>query len=117
MEAHHPSTLLSMDSIASSHDESDLEMNHQTIPSRPPDINLPLSAERSPPPQHTWNPDPCDILDVGLGTQVYETETFLNIPKAGQKMCQKGWQHMGCLAFLQLLLQTHIEREDKGQDC
>ncbi|KAF2288706.1 hypothetical protein GH714_010881 [Hevea brasiliensis] len=68
MENHHPSTLLSMDSSASSHEELDLEMNRQIILSRPPDINLPLSAERSPPPQ-SWNSDPCDMLDVGLGQQ------------------------------------------------
>ncbi|KAF2306155.1 hypothetical protein GH714_013624 [Hevea brasiliensis] len=55
-----------MDSSASSHEELDLEMNCQIILSRPPDINLPLSAERSPPPQ-SWNSEPCDILDVGLG--------------------------------------------------
>ncbi|KAE9585500.1 putative HSP20-like chaperone [Lupinus albus] len=80
---HHRSTLLSMDSSASSHEELDLEMNTQIILSGPPDINLPLSAERSPPPQ-PWNPDPCDILDVGLGTQGYGTETFLNLPKPVQ---------------------------------
>ncbi|KAG2289737.1 hypothetical protein Bca52824_049341 [Brassica carinata] len=47
MENHHPSTLLSMDSSASSHEELDLEMNNnrQSLLSGPPDINLPLSAE------------------------------------------------------------------------
>ncbi|CAD5320659.1 unnamed protein product [Arabidopsis thaliana] len=67
MENHHPSTLLSMDSSASSHEELDLEMNNnrQSLLSGPPDINLPLSAERSPPPP-PWNLDACDILDVGL---------------------------------------------------
>ncbi|KAL6503177.1 sequence orphan Slt1 [Orobanche hederae] len=91
MENHHPSTILSMDSSASStHDELDLEMNRQVILTRPPDINLPLSAERSPPPPQHWNPEPCDILDVGLGTQMYETESFLTVPKAGQgRKCAK----------------------------
>lgn len=88
MENHHPSTLLSMDSSASSHDELDLEMNRQIILSRPPDINLPLSAERSPPPP-SWNLDPCDILDVGLGPQVYETESLLTIPKVVGRKCAK----------------------------
>ncbi|XP_057438446.1 uncharacterized protein LOC130730451 [Lotus japonicus] len=87
MENHHPSTLLSMDSSASSHEELDLEMNPQIILSGPPDINLPLSAERSPPPQ-LWNSDPCDILDVGLGTQGYKTESLLSLPKTGRK-CSK----------------------------
>ncbi|XP_022744193.1 uncharacterized protein LOC111295093 [Durio zibethinus] len=88
MENHHPSTLLSMDSSASSHDEFDLEMNRQTVLSRPPDINLPLSAERSPPPQ-PWNSDHCDILDVGLGSQAYETEIYLSVPKTGRKCAKR----------------------------
>ncbi|CBI30572.3 unnamed protein product, partial [Vitis vinifera] len=44
MENHHPSTLLSMDSSASSHEDLDLEMNRQIILTRPPDINLPLNG-------------------------------------------------------------------------
>ncbi|CAN4114590.1 unnamed protein product [Withania somnifera] len=73
MENHHPSTLLSMDSSASSsHDELDLEMSRQIVITCPPDINLPLSAERSSPPQ-AWN----DIPDVGLGTQIYESENVI----------------------------------------
>ncbi|TKY52817.1 hypothetical protein E2542_SST24339 [Spatholobus suberectus] len=91
MENHHPSTLLSMDSSApSSHQELDLDMNGKVTLSRPPpDINLPLSAERSPPPQ-LWNRDPSadTVLDVGLGTQGYETESFLQLPKVGRK-CTK----------------------------
>ncbi|KAL3839546.1 hypothetical protein ACJIZ3_024137 [Penstemon smallii] len=89
MENHHPSTVLSMDSSASSsHDELDLEMNRQVVLTLPPDINLPLSAERSPPPQ-PWNPEHCDILDVGLSTQIYETETFLTVPKVGKKCVKR----------------------------
>lgn len=80
MENHHPSTLLSMDSSGSSHEELDLEMNNgnrQITLYNPPDINLPLSVGRSSP---SWNLDSCDnILDVGLSSHVYETETFLNV--------------------------------------
>nr|XP_010920629.1 uncharacterized protein LOC105044435 [Elaeis guineensis] len=97
MENLHPSTLLSMDpsggapppavaSSASVHDDCDRELmiqqRQQMVLPGPPDINLPLSAERSPPPQ-SWCSDPCDILDVGLGPQIYETEAVLNLPKAG----------------------------------
>ncbi|VFQ76358.1 unnamed protein product [Cuscuta campestris] len=83
-----PSTLLSMDS-SSSHDDLELEMNRQVIIARPPDINLPLSAEQSPPPQ-LWSTENCDILDVGLGTQMYETESFLSVvPKVVGKKCTK----------------------------
>ncbi|KAL6987572.1 sequence orphan Slt1 [Sarracenia purpurea var. burkii] len=94
MENHHPSTLLSMDSStsSSSHDKLDIEMNCQGTLTCPPDINLPLSAERSPPPQ-LWNSDPCDMLDVGLGPQIYETESFLSIPKAGRK----GGKRVDCI--------------------
>ncbi|KAI4331715.1 hypothetical protein MLD38_029871 [Melastoma candidum] len=115
MEAHHPSTLLSMDSSALSHDESDLEMNRQMTPSRPPDINLPLSAERSPPPQHTWNPDPCDILDVGLGTQVYETETFLNIPKAGRKCAKRVDSIWGAWFFFSFYFKPVLNEKTKAK--
>lgn len=87
MENHHPSTLLSMDSSSSSHDELERELNRQTILLRPPDINLPLSAEPSPPPP-SWN-DPCDILDVGLGPQIYEAETMLSLPKMGRKCAKR----------------------------
>ncbi|KAE8661087.1 putative heat shock protein [Hibiscus syriacus] len=58
------------------------------ILSRPPDINLPLSADRSPPPQQ-WNLDQCDILNVGLSSQVYETESYLAAPKTGRKFAKR----------------------------
>ncbi|GAB4860176.1 hypothetical protein Ancab_011654 [Ancistrocladus abbreviatus] len=88
MENHHPSTLLSIDSGVASHDELEREINRHIILCRPPDINLPLSAERSPPPP-SWSQDPCDMLDVGLGTQVYETETLVPAPKNGPRKCAK----------------------------
>ncbi|KAL2476809.1 HSP20-like chaperones superfamily protein [Abeliophyllum distichum] len=89
MENHHPSTLLSMDSSASSsHNELDLDMYGQIVLTRPPDINLPLSVERSPPPQ-PWNPEHCDILDVGLGSQMNKTESFLSVPKVGRKCAKR----------------------------
>ncbi|KAG6434078.1 hypothetical protein SASPL_105699 [Salvia splendens] len=89
MENHHPSTLVSMDSSAlSTHGELNLEMSLQIILTRPPDINLPL-AERSPPPLH-WNPEQqYNIPDVGLGSQMYETETFLNVAKVGRKIAKR----------------------------
>ena len=90
---HHPSTLLSMDSIASSsHEKLDIEMNCQgSLMCYPPDINLPLSAERSPTP-HIWSSDPGDMLDVGLvglAPHVLETESFLSVPKVGRKCAKR----------------------------
>ncbi|KAE8682070.1 Heat shock protein 70 [Hibiscus syriacus] len=84
MEADHPSTLLSMDSGSFLPDELEREMNRSMMLSRPPDINLPLSSEPSPPPL-AWN-DPCDILDVSLAPQIYEA--VLNVPKVAKK-CMK----------------------------
>ncbi|GAV90539.1 hypothetical protein CFOL_v3_33948 [Cephalotus follicularis] len=85
MENYHPSTLLSMDSGLSHDDELERELNRSVIFTRPPDINLPLMSEPSPTPQ-TWNP--CDVLDVCLGPQIYEAETNINLSKVAKK-CNK----------------------------
>ncbi|GFP90151.1 hypothetical protein PHJA_001159000 [Phtheirospermum japonicum] len=115
MENHHPSTILSMDSSASSsHDELDLEMNRQVILTRPPDINLPLSAERSPPPQ-PWNPDHCDILDVGLSTQIYETESFLTVPKAGRKCAKRVDSIWGAWFFFSFYFKPVLNDKSKAK--
>lgn len=113
---HHPSTLLSMDSSASSHDELDLEMNRQVILSRPPDINLPLSAERSPTPQH-WNSisDHSDILDVSLSSQVYETETYLNIPKAARKCAKRMDSIWGAWFFFSFYFKPALNDKSKAK--
>ncbi|WOL08437.1 hypothetical protein Cni_G17190 [Canna indica] len=99
---HRPSTLLSMDPAGppgmavSAHDDCDRELpiiqqRQQSILSRPPDINLPLTVDRSPP-QQPWNPDPLDMLDVGLGPQVYDPDPVHIFPKAstaGSRKCAK----------------------------
>ncbi|KAJ4841000.1 hypothetical protein Tsubulata_018693 [Turnera subulata] len=114
MENHHPSTLLSMDSSASSHDDLELEMNRQIVLSRPPDINLPLSAERSPPPP-SWNSDSCDILDVGLGPQVYETESFLNVPKVGRKCAKRVDSIWGAWFFFSFYFKPALSEKSKAK--
>ncbi|KAM0036161.1 hypothetical protein Hdeb2414_s0014g00423061 [Helianthus debilis subsp. tardiflorus] len=60
MDNNHLSTMLSMDSSLSVHDEMERELNRAVDLSLLPDINLPLSAEPSPPPS-SWN-DTCDML-------------------------------------------------------
>ncbi|KAI9098564.1 hypothetical protein K1719_025189 [Acacia pycnantha] len=116
MENHHPSTLLTMDSSASSHEELDLEMNGQIILSRPPDINLPLSAERSPPPPQSWNSDPCDILDVSLGTQGYETESFLTpLPKGGKKCAKRVDSIWGAWFFFSSYFKPALNEKSKAK--
>ncbi|GAB4856774.1 sequence orphan Slt1 [Ancistrocladus abbreviatus] len=114
MENHHPSTLLSMDTSASSHDELDLEMNRQIVLSRPPDINLPLSSERSPPP-HSWNSEPCDILDVGLGPQIYETESYLNVPKVGRKFAKRLDSIWGAWFFFSFYFRPVLNEKSKAK--
>ncbi|XP_071907854.1 uncharacterized protein [Coffea arabica] len=115
MENHHPSTLLSMDSSASSsHDELDLEMNRQVVlPRPPPDINLPLSTERNSP--QSWNPEHCDILDVGLGSQMYETETFLTVPKVGRKCAKRGDSIWGAWFFFSFYFRPVLNEKSKAK--
>ncbi|XP_022865241.1 uncharacterized protein LOC111385107 [Olea europaea var. sylvestris] len=115
MENHHPSTLLSMDSSASSsHEELDLEMNRQVVLTCPPDINLPLSAERSPPPQ-PWNHEHCDILDVGLGSQMYETESFLSVPKVGRKCAKRIDSIWGAWFFFSFYFKPVLNEKSKAK--
>lgn len=115
MENHHPSTHLSMDSSASSsHDELDLEMNHQSVLTRPPDINLPLSVERSPPPQ-LWCSDPCDMFDVGLAPQVYETESTLHVPKVARKWAKRVDSIWGAWFFFSFYFKPVLNEKCKGK--
>lgn len=113
MDSHHPSTVLSMDSSASSHDDLDLEMNRQIVLSGPPDINLPLSAERSPPPQHPWNPDACDILDVGLGSQIFKTESSL--PKPLRKCAKRVDSVWGAWFFFSFYFKPALNEKSKAK--
>ncbi|XP_021771006.1 uncharacterized protein LOC110735151 [Chenopodium quinoa] len=88
IENYHPSTVLSMDSSSSSHDESERDVNRSVLQSGPPDINLPLSVELSVLPQ-LWN-DNCEILDVGLGPQIVtEGVAIVNVPKVGRKCAKR----------------------------
>ncbi|KAG5553907.1 hypothetical protein RHGRI_011692 [Rhododendron griersonianum] len=115
IENHHPPfTLLSMDSSASSsHDELDLEMNRGIL-TCPPDINLPLSGDRSPPLQ-PWSSDPCDLLDVGLGPQVYETESFLGVPKVGRKIAKRVDSIWGAWFFFSFYFKPVLNEKSKAK--
>jgi len=83
--AHHPhqgpSTFLSMDT--SSHDDFDLFLPPpgpfqrclHAAAAAPPDINLPLAADPSPPPPALYESN-VDMLDVGLGCpQLYDSDS------------------------------------------
>ncbi|RWW30809.1 hypothetical protein BHE74_00023638 [Ensete ventricosum] len=122
MENHHPSTLLSMDPsggllLSSSHEDSDRELliqRPQVVLSGAPDINLPLSAERSPS-QQSWNSDPCDMLDVGLGPQLYDAEATLHIPKvtAARKCTKRGDSIWGAWFFFSFYFKPVISEKSK----
>ncbi|CAM8961220.1 unnamed protein product [Rhodiola kirilowii] len=115
MENHGPSTLLSMDSSASSHDEFDLEMNGQILISRPPDINLPPSAERSPPPPQSWNSDTCDVLDVTLGSHVFEAENFISVSKVGRKCAKRVDSIWGAWVFFSFYFKPALNEKSKAK--
>ncbi|KAK6933187.1 hypothetical protein RJ641_036081 [Dillenia turbinata] len=115
MENHHPSTILSMDTSSLTHDELEREINREVREislSGPPDINLPLSVEPSPPPQ-LWN-DSCDALDVGLGPQVYETETIVNIPK-GRKCTKRVDSIWGAWFFFSFYFKPVLNLKSKSK--
>ncbi|KMT05276.1 hypothetical protein BVRB_7g174150 [Beta vulgaris subsp. vulgaris] len=120
MENHHPSTLLSMDSSSKSHEEKEREISRHIILSRPgpPDINLPLSAERSPPPPQSWTQEACDMLEVGLGTQVYESETHVSVPKIGNghRKCAKRLDSVwGAWLFFSFYFKPSLNEKTKGK--
>ncbi|XP_027351609.1 uncharacterized protein LOC113862684 [Abrus precatorius] len=115
MENHHPSTLLSMDSSASSREQLDLEMNSEIIPLGPPDINLPLSSERGSLIPQPWNSVTCDILDVGLGTHGYETDTYLNSTKAGRKCAKRVDSIWGAWFFFSFYFKPALNDKSKAK--
>lgn len=112
IENYHPSTFLSMDSIATPHEESDRDMNRQVILSGAPDINLPLSVERSPPPP-SWNHDAFDMLEVGLGHQITESDALLNLPKVGRKCAKRLDSVWGAWFFFSFYFKPVLKEKSK----
>ncbi len=113
MDSHQLSTLLSMDTCSLSHDELEREMNRSVLFSQAPDINLPLSSEPSPPPP-AWN-DPCDVLDVGLGPQVYEVETTINVPKVARKCTKRLDSIWGAWFFFSFYFKPVLNEKSKSK--
>ncbi|XP_051130469.1 uncharacterized protein LOC127250998 [Andrographis paniculata] len=116
---HHPSTLLSMDSSASSsHEDLDLEMNRNVVLPRPPDINLPLSVEQSPPPPpppSSWNPDNSNILDVGIGAHIYENENCITVPKILRKCTKRVDSIWGAWFFFTFYFKPVLNEKSKAK--
>ncbi|KAK6142125.1 hypothetical protein DH2020_006993 [Rehmannia glutinosa] len=101
-----------MDSIATSHDEPERDMNRQVILSGPPDINLPLSAERSPPPP-SWNHDSFDMLEVGLGHQVNDSDKLIDLPKIGRKCAKRLDSVWGAWFFFSFYFKPVLKEKSK----
>ncbi|KAL3829129.1 hypothetical protein ACJIZ3_017931 [Penstemon smallii] len=112
IENNHPSTFLSMDSITTCHEELDRDMNRQIILTGPPDINLPLSAERSPPPQ-PWNHDSFDMLEVGLGHGVNDSDKLIDLPKIGRKCAKKLDSVWGAWVFFNFYFKPVFKDKSK----
>ncbi|XP_047313267.1 uncharacterized protein LOC124916578 [Impatiens glandulifera] len=118
MENYHPSTFLSMDSIAGNHEETDRDMNRQVPLSRPPDINLPLSAERSPPPPSYH--DAFDMLDVGLGHQINDSDPLMCLTKNGRKCARRTDSVWGAWFFFTFYFKPVLKDKSKSivtRDC
>ncbi|XP_010520119.1 PREDICTED: uncharacterized protein LOC104799350 [Tarenaya hassleriana] len=113
MENYHPSTLLSMDSGSFTHEETERETNRSVILSGAPDINLPLSSEASPPPL-SWN-DHCDILDVGLGPQIYESEAVVHVPKIAKKYSKRVDSMWGAWFFFSFYFKPVLNEKSKSK--
>ncbi|KAG6494679.1 uncharacterized protein LOC121991733 [Zingiber officinale] len=133
IENHQPSTLLSMDPSGGlvpsfSYDDSDRELlmerhhnvlliqHNQNVFSGAPDINLPLYAERSPS-QQSWNSDPSDIFDVGLGSQIFDVETTIHVPKGTTtRKCTKREDSIwGAWFFFSFYFKPMLSEKSKGK--
>ncbi|KAJ1700309.1 hypothetical protein LUZ63_000088 [Rhynchospora breviuscula] len=126
MENHSPSTLLSMDPSGvapscmplpmvlsnSSHEECERELlvqqrSHQTaLLGPPPDINLPFS-----------NPDPGDLLEVGLGSHpLYEPDVMISLPKPGnRKAAKRGDSIWGAWFFFSFYFKPLLSDKSKSK--
>lgn len=109
----YPSTFLSMDSNAISHDEA--EIQRQVDLSGPPDINLPLSVERSPPPlAQSWNHDTFDMFEVGLGHQVNnDSDKLLDLPKMARKCAKRLDSMWGAWFFFAFYFKPVLKDKSK----
>ncbi|XP_076957195.1 uncharacterized protein LOC143632603 [Bidens hawaiensis] len=90
----------------------DLEMNRAavvdlTLP-LPPDINLPFSAELSP-------PNSCDLLDAGLGSQHYQSETQVSVTKSGKKSAKRLDSMWGAWFFFNFYFKPALNDKSKNK--
>lgn len=85
------------------------ELNRAGDLTLPPDINLPLSAEPSPP------NDTCDMLDAGLGSQHYQSETHINVTKTGKKSAKRLDTMWGAWFFFNFYFKPALNEKSKNK--
>lgn len=113
IDNYHPSTFLSMDSTSNPREDSDRDVSRHGIVLQPPDINVPLSVERSPPPHQLWNHDAFDMLDVGLGYQINEPDKSVDIPKVGRKCAKRLDSVWGAWFFFSFYFKPVLKEKSK----
>ncbi|KAJ0901143.1 putative HSP20-like chaperone [Helianthus annuus] len=87
----------------------DREMNRVVDLTLPPDINLPFSVEPSPP------NDSCDLLDAGLGSQHYQTETQISVTKSGKKSAKRLDSMWGAWFFFNFYFKPALNEKSKNK--
>lgn len=117
MEKKHLSTLLSMDSSSSSHDEMERELNRTTNHFdhfEPPDINVPLSVDPSPLPL-SWNSS--DAVEIVLSRQHFEAaaETVTNVTKTGKKCAKRIDTFWGAWFFFNFYFKPALNEKSKSK--
>lgn len=80
----------------------------------PPDINLPLSAEPSHPPPVSI--DSCDMLEPGLGSQHYQSETHINVTKSGKKTAKRLDSMWGAWFFFNFYFKPVLNEKSKNKN-
>ncbi|XP_051113577.1 uncharacterized protein LOC127239456 [Andrographis paniculata] len=115
IENYHPSTFLSMDSSIAACD-----MNRQVILSGPPDINLPLLVEPSPPPPplvaQSWSHEMFDMLEVGLGHPAGDSDKLIELPKLGRKFAKRLDNVWGAWFFFSFYFKPVVKENSKWDD-
>lgn len=93
----------------------DREVNRAVDLTLPPDINLPLAAEPSPPPPQLLSNDSCDMLDAGLGSQHYHSETHINVTKSGKKSAKRLDSMWGAWFFFNFYFKPALNDKSKNK--
>ncbi|KAG5515322.1 hypothetical protein RHGRI_036387 [Rhododendron griersonianum] len=104
-----------MDTIATSHEESERDMNREVIlSSRPPDINLPLSSDRSSPPSSWHHHDTFDMLEVGLGHHMNDPDTLMYMSKTERKCVKRLDSVWGAWFFFSFYFKPVLKEKTKS---